>query len=86
VLTSFSGRGTDLVSGLETAVKKLESMRAPRSLLFFTDGQDSFDIVAMSERIRSAGLQLRIYEAVDSDKKTLLQELAHISGGSYERI
>jgi hypothetical protein len=86
VLSNSFGGGTNLASALETAVKKLTSMRAPRSLLFFTDGQDSFDIVAMSERISSAGLRLWIYEAVDSDNKTPLQELAQISGGSYERI
>lgn len=78
--------GTNLAAALEIAIKKLIDMRGPRSLLFFTDGKDSFDIVPLSQKILSAGLRVWIYEAVDSDEATSLQKLAQIIGGQYQRI
>jgi hypothetical protein len=83
---NVSGGGTDLTGGLEAAIEKMKDMPMPRILLFFTDGEDSLDVTSMCEKIRSVEAQLRIYEAADSDKPTLLQELARISGGEYQRI
>jgi hypothetical protein len=54
MFSKFSGGGTNLVAALETAIKKLMEMRGPHSLLFFTDGKDSFDIVPLSRGSTSA--------------------------------
>lgn len=87
VLAEISGGGTNLTSALETAIAKLMGMRAPRSLLLFTDGKASVDIVSINQKIAQAELQLQIYEAVeDSNEVTSLQKLAQISRGQYKRI
>lgn len=83
---NVSGGGTDLAHGLEAAIEKMKEMVLPRTLLFFTDGQGDLDVASTSQKIRWTEVQLRIYEAVDSDKPTLLQELALESIGKYQRI
>ncbi|HJT56623.1 MAG TPA: vWA domain-containing protein [Ktedonobacteraceae bacterium] len=83
---NVSGAGTDLTGGISAAIEKMKAMPMPRILLIFTDGEDSFDIAFIDHIIRSAEVQLRIYEAADLDKPTLLQELARISGSEYKRI
>jgi hypothetical protein len=85
IMDMFSG-GTDLTLGIEAALEKLEGMPVPRMLLLFTDGQDTFDVVSIGQRICLAEAQLKVYEIVSSHTKTPLQELSRITNGEYIRI
>jgi von Willebrand factor type A domain len=85
VVDMFSG-GTNLTFGIEAALEKLEGMPIPRMLLLFTDGQDTFDILSLGQRICLVGAQLKVYEIVSSYTKTSLQELSRITNGEYIQI
>jgi hypothetical protein len=81
----FSG-GTDLNRGIEVAIEKLKGMPVPRILLLFTDGQDTFNVESVGQRICLAEVQLKVYEITNSSTKTHLQELSRITKGEYEEI
>jgi hypothetical protein len=61
-------------------------MGLPRSLILFTDGQGSFDIALTSQKLRSAGVELQVTEAVGLNKESALKKLALELGGKYERV
>jgi hypothetical protein len=71
---------------MDTAVERLAAMREPRSLIVFTDGQDSFDSAGVSLKLRSAGVGLQVTESGGLEKDSLLQRLVQELGGKFERI
>jgi hypothetical protein len=82
----YSGGGTNLAFVMDTAVERLAAMREPRSLIVFTDGQDSFDSAGVSLKLRSARVELQVTEAGGLERDSLLQRLVQELGGKYERI
>ena len=84
--TNSSGGGTNLALVLDRAVERLAAMRAPRSLIVFTDGQGSFDSAPISLKLRSAGVELQVTESGGLDKDSNLHKLVQEIGGKYERI
>jgi hypothetical protein len=85
-VSKYSGGGTNLAFVLDTAVERLAAMREPRSLIVFTDGQDSFDSAGVSLKLRSAGVGLQVTESGGLEKDSLLQRLVQELGGKFERI
>jgi hypothetical protein len=71
---------------LNFAIGKLSTMPFPRTLLLYSDGQDSFEIEPINKRIHEAQLCVIVKEAIKSEEVTLLHKLTLATGGHYQRI
>ncbi|HZT58539.1 MAG TPA: vWA domain-containing protein [Pyrinomonadaceae bacterium] len=85
-LKELSGGQTNIAGALEFAITKLSTMPRPGTILLYTDGQDSFDVESVSDRMKQEGLSITVKEANNSNQETPLYKLAQLIGGQYYRI
>lgn len=79
--TLNSGGGTDIYEGLRQGMQMLEGTTGPKSIIFLSDGRDSYDETILDE-LRSKGITVYVIGMGSDVEKEQLRNIAQSTGGA----